>query len=633
MATMYKWKKYSLIDKPYTEYKPETYTDYEYKSTTEEKSHVEFLTGYSSESAARSAGNAALASKRKTYGGIALVNPAYAGDKWGVTVTWFTNETVTKRVPVTKTRNVPVTKYRKAKGSYIEEVTSSNRSAFPDNGQKMGFWYVYDGLANQAPSLTGSSTQIGDVKSDFTISYTVTDPDNDEVKVQIMVDNKVIQYAMPVPLNKSQTVKIRLDDYGLGEHTITVTATDSSNATATRTYYFSKTNQAPTISGSDMDLGGKFKDFTVEYIIQDADGDNVKVEIRLDGAIKQSPTATTLGVRKYYTVPIKSLDLGRHTIDIIASDPAGAKSIRKYTFQKVNSAPTISGKDENLGAKNTGFSYNYTVSDSEADSVQVIEKINGNIIRTLNNITLGATQTVTITDEQIKNLKLNGVNTVEIEASDGTATTYRRFTFVRNNMPPIISDKDKDIGTVINELYNSWSATDPEKDKMNASIYLDDKIIKGRHAISEGAGQPFKITGMDMFKIPPGKHEIRIVVEDDKGFKSTRKISFTRYVPRLVMKLGDKGIETDALAKRVLVSTVGVYVAKGAIVKYEVCNNSFDAKPTWEDATTMVKAGKAYTFQNTTKTASKAGIDIKVTIEKGTSTMQSYISAIGGSFD
>ncbi len=559
----------------------------------------------------------------------------------GYTVTSRKNvrKTRTVRKPVTKYRKIPVTKYRnvtktrKVKGSYIEEVTSSNRSAFPDNAEKNGYWYVYEGLANQAPSLTGSSTQIGDVKSDFTISYTVTDPDNDEVKVQIMVDNKVIQYAMPVPLNKSQTVKIRLDDYSLGEHTITVTATDSSNATATRTYYFSKTNQAPTISGSDMDLGGKFKDFTVDYTIQDADGDTVKVEIRLDGAIKQSPAATTLGVRKYYTVPVKSLDLGRHTIDIIASDPAGAKSIRKYTFQKVNSAPTISGKDENLGAKNTGFSYTYTISDSEADSVQVVEKINGNIIRTLNNITLGATQTVTITDEQIKNLKLNGVNTVEIEASDGTATTYRRVTFVRNNMPPIISDKDKDLGGVTNELVYKWSATDPEKDKMNASIYLDGKTLKGRHQIAEGASQNITIDGLDMLRIPKGKHEIKIIVEDDKGFNATRKVTFTRVINRLVMKLAKNGIETDQLATRVLISTVGIYVSKGAVVKYEVCNNSFDSKPTWEDATTMVKADKAFTFQNKTKTATKAGIDIKVTIEKGTSTMQSYISAIGGSFD
>lgn len=640
MATMYKWKKYNLKDETYTT--RESYTDYETQTYTEYVDEIE--TYYedgpinSSYYSTREAASSAASSYRSQ--GYSVAGPYEAGD-YGYQITYGKRikKTRTVKKPVTRYKSVPVTKYRnvtktrQVKGSYVEEVKSSNRSAYPDNGQKSGYWYEYAGLANQAPSLTGSSTQIGNVKSDFTITYTVTDPDGDEVKVGIMVDNKVIQYPMAVPLNRSQSVTIRLEDYPLGEHTVTVTATDTSNASTSRTYYFSKTNQAPTISGSDLDMGGQYKDFSIDYIVQDADGDSVKVEIKLDGAIKQSPTATTLGVRKYYTVPIKSVDLGRHTIEIIATDSQGASSTRVYTFQKVNSAPVISGQDENLGAKNTGFSYTYTVTDNEEDSVKVVEKVNGNIIRTLKNVTLGASQTITITDEQIKNFELNGLNTIEIEASDGATTTYRRITFVRNNMPPIISDKDKDLGTVTNSLTYNWSATDPEKDPMTATIYLDDKILKARYKLAEGASQNIKIDGLDMLKIPKGLHEIRIVVEDDKGFKSTRKVTFTRKIERLVMKLNGKGIETDELAKRVLISTVGIYVAKGAVIKYEVCNNSFDAKPTWEDATVMVGAGKAFNFQNKTKTATKAGIDIRVTIEKGTATMQSYISAIGGSFD
>lgn len=519
-----------------------------------------------------------------------------------------------------------------AAGAYIGEVTAEE-GTYPGNGEQGGYWYKWDRYLNSAPRLTGSPTEVGNVNSNFDISYSVSDSDNDDVKVQIMVDNRVIQYPMSVPLNRSQTVPIRIADYGLGSHTITVTATDSSNASATRTYNFSKTNVAPTISGSDMDLGAKYQDFTVDYIIQDADGDTVKVEIKVDGAIKQSPTTTTLGVRKYYSIPIKDVSIGRHTIEITASDSQGASSTRRYTFQKVNSAPVISGRDESLGAKNTGFSYIYTIKDNEADSVTVYEKLNGKITKVKDNITLGATQTITISDSQIKDFDINGVNTIEIEATDGTATTYRRVTFVRNNMPPIISDRDKDLGTVTNSLNYNWSATDPEKDKMTAAIYLDDRLLKARHVINEGAGQSINLEGLDMLKISKGKHTIRIVVEDDKGFTATRTITFTRDIPRLIMKLTDKGIPTDELAQRVLVSTVGIYVAKGAVVKYEVCNNSYDNNPTWEDATTMVKAGKAFNFQNKTKKATQAGIDIKVTIEKGTATMQSYISAIGGSFD
>lgn len=518
------------------------------------------------------------------------------------------------------------------KGVFIEDVIA-DEGTYPRSGAKDGYWYEWDRYANRAPIITGSSTDLGHQNNDFSITYRVSDEDNDEVKVDVMVDGKVIQYPMVKVLDQSHSVPIRIKDYGLGDHTITVTATDTSNASASRTYYFTKSNTAPTISGSDMDLGGKFEDFQVDYLVQDAEGNDVSVEIKVDGTIKQSSSKSTLGVRRYFTIPIKDYEIGRHTIEIKATDSNGASTVRAYTFNKVNSAPVISGKDENLGAKNTAFSYTYTVTDRESDTIEVIEKVNGEVIRVLSNATLGSEYRITITDEQIRQLELNASNTIEIEATDGTATSFRRVTFIRNNMPPIIADRDKDLGNVTNSFSYSWSATDPEKDKMTAVVYLDDRILKDRHAISDGANQTIKIDGQAMQKLARGKHTIRIVVEDDKGFSSTRTLTFTRVVNRLVMKLAGNGIETDGLAKRVLISTTGIHVAKGADVKYEVCNNSFDDSPTWEDATAMTMANKAFNFTNKDKVAEKAGVDIKVTISRGDAKAQSYISAIGGSFD
>lgn len=518
-------------------------------------------------------------------------------------------------------------------GAFVGTVTGPE-GAYPRNGRSGNYWYVYDRALNQTPRVTGSNTQVGNVSKDFAIRYMVDDPDGDNVKVQIMLDDRVIQYPTYVPLKQEQVVNIRIDDYALGNHTIVVTATDSNNASATRTYYFTKSNQAPTISGSDLDLGGIFKDVDIEYIVQDADGDEVKVEIKLDGKILQAPTKTTLGIRRAYKLDIKKVDLGRHKLEVIATDSKGARTVRTYTFQKVNSAPVISGKDTNLGPKNTGFSYTYQVKDNENDNVKVVEKLNGNIIRTLYNATLGQDLVITITADQIKNFELHKVNTIEIEATDGTATVYRRISFTRNNMPPIISDVDKDLGSFDQKIFSySYSATDPEKDKMFATVTMDNKLIQERKTIADGREQAISFSKADWLKIRPGKHTIRIQVEDDKGFKSMRIVTFTRTVGRAIAQLANKGIPTDEIATRVLVANTGAYVAKGAIIKYEVCNNSFDTKPTWEDATKMVLDNRAYTFQNKTKTASKAGINIRVTIEKGTSTGQSYISSIGGAFD
>lgn len=616
MATLYKWKQYNLK----SEYKTEKIPKYGNVTRYTEERRLVTKTSKDYNEATR----IALQINGQVY------NPPSANTDYIIKG----YETV--KVPYQSYEFIgykdKTTEY-KVKGTFMKEVVSTERNDYPDDGRKNGYWYEYVGLANRAPVITGSTTNLGNVRDDFAITYNLSDADNDDVSVEIQVDGKVIQYPMAKALDQSHSVPIRIEDYGLGDHTITVTATDTSNASASRTYYFTKSNTAPSISGSNMDLGAKFQDFQVDYIIQDAEGNDVSVEIKVDGAIKQSSSKSTLGVRRYFTIPIKDYDIGRHTIEIKATDSNGASTVRAYTFNKVNSAPAISGKDENLGVKNTAFSYTYTVTDRESDNIDVIEKVNGEVIRVLNNATLGSEYRITITDEQIRKLELNASNTIEIEATDGTATSFRRVTFIRNNMPPIIADRDKDLGEVTNDLKYSWSATDPEKDKMTAVVYLDDRILKDRHTISEGANQTIKIDGQAMQKLDRGKHTIRIVVEDDKGFSSSRTLTFTRVVDRLIMKLAGKGIETDELASRVLISTAGIHVAKGANVKYEVCNNSFDAKPTWEDATTMTMANRAFNFTNKVKSAAKAGVDIRVTISRGDAKGQSYISAIGGSFD
>lgn len=642
MASLHKWKRFAtkeesyVVKESYTAYESESYTDWvnEQEPVYETKKGTE--SGYDTRGEAESAASSCEA----IHGGSTFVFQVSSGNyAYSYQYEEISHyKTVSK--PVTRYRDVPVTRYRDVtktrtvKGNYLDEVTSTDRMAYPDKGIKNNYFYEYAGLANRPPVLTGTNTDIGSTKSDFDIRYTVSDPDGDKVKVQVMVDDKVIQYPIDTPLNREQVVRIRLADYSLGTHTVTVTATDSKNASTSRVYKFTKSNQAPTISGSNLDLGGVFKDVNVEYIIQDADGDEVKVEIKLDGRILQAPTKTTLGVRRVYKLDIKKVDLGRHKLEVIATDSKGASSVRTYTFQKVNSAPVISGQDVNLGPKNTGFSYTYQVKDNENDNVKVVEKLNGNIIRTLYNATLGQDLVITITADQIKKFELHKQNTIEIEANDGTATVYRRITFTRNNMPPIIADVDKHLGNFDDKILSyTYSATDPEKDKMFATVTMDNQVLQARKAISDGREQVVTFSKADWLKIKPGKHTIRILVEDDKGFKSTRIVSFTRVVSKVAVILARKGIATDELATRVLVATTGAYVGKGAIVKYEVCNNSFDAKPTWEDATKMVLDNRAYTFQNKTKTASKAGINIRVIIERGTSTGPSYVSSTGGAFD
>ena len=71
----------------------------------------------------------------------------------------------------------------------------------------------------------------------------------------------------------------------------------------------------------------------------------------------------------------------------------------------------------------------------------------------------------------------------------------------------------------------------------------------------------------------------------------------------------------------------------GAEFTVEVCNNGFDASPTWEDVTQNVVSGSTFFLSNTTKTASAWGYNFRIKVKRGKATGDCFITSAGGNFE
>ena len=280
----------------------------------------------------------------------------------------------------------------------------------------------------------------------------------------------------------------------------------------------------------------------------------------------------------------------------------------------INQPPTINGSDENLGNKTTSFSIDYTVSDEDSgQELTVKEKLNGSIIRTLQNPTQGTTLTCSITDELFASLSMNTTNTIEIEVTDGQATTYRRYTFVKTNSAPLINyTGQSDLGQLTSKPTINYSVSDNEKDTITVTEKLNGEVIRQFTATSN---TNYTITITDEFWLTCGKNTntIEIAASDVNGGTSYKYITFTRQVNKVQITTKNP-IETDVAATKIMVSPD--WSKTGCTGKVEVCNNGFDASPTWEDMTTMAALNRPHVFTNKTKTAAKWGIKIRLTLTK-----------------
>lgn len=297
-------------------------------------------------------------------------------------------------------------------------------------------------------------------------------------------------------------------------------------------------------------------------------------------------------------------------LDVNATGDGGILPV----LQLINNAPTISGEDENLGNKTSSFSITYSISDEDSDQeLTVKEKLNGSIIRTLKNPTQNSTLTFTIADELFASLSMNTTNTIEIEVTDGSATTYRRYTFVKTNSAPFITYTGQaDLGELTTKPSITYTVKDNEGDAITVTEKLNGEVI---NQFSATTNTNYTVGITDTFWLTCGSNTntVEIIASDALGGSSSKTITFSRKITKLqiVMK---NAIETDAKATKILVSPQ--WTTTGGVGKVEVCNNGFDSNPTWEDATTMVVLNRPYLFTNSSKTASKWGIKIRITVTK-----------------
>lgn len=228
------------------------------------------------------------------------------------------------------------------RGARLDIVTSTNRRAYPDNDYSGSYWYVYEGIANQTPTISGKDEDLGGFKAPFKKVFSVDDPDNNEtLNVTVKLNAATIRTISNATKGESYEIdidKAKFDQLELNKsNTIEITVSDSNGASAIRRYTFKKVNTNPVVTVTNSNLGEQNKPFNFSFKAADPDGDDITVKVYVDDVQLQDLGKVTPNQSK--TVSIGKLDYakllnGEHRIKIEATDSFGAKGTGYITFSK-----------------------------------------------------------------------------------------------------------------------------------------------------------------------------------------------------------------------------------------------------------------------------------------------------------
>lgn len=229
---------------------------------------------------------------------------------------------------------------------------------------------------------------------------------------------------------------------------------------------------------------------------------------------------------------------------------------------------------------------------------------------------------------------LRGYNSARIWYYNSSSNRYAGYGFrpvleVLNSVP-VLSGTDTALGNVSSAPTYTYTVNDTDTaDTLTVVEKIDGVTTK---TITNAVrNQTYSFDFSTFMSLSLSAHTATIAVSDGKGGTTTRTITFTRVDDRIIVR-GKTAIETSIASTKIVASGI-VTLASKATLKVEACNNGFDASPVWEDITTAYNAKTAHKFANTTKTATKWGVNYRVTVLKNTATSKSYVKAIGISFE
>lgn len=226
------------------------------------------------------------------------------------------------------------------KGSRLDTVTSTNRNAYPNDGQSGDYWYVYEGIANQTPSISGQDEDLGGFKQAFKRYYSVDDGDSgQQLNVVVTlngvtiatVNNATRKTDYPIDIDDSKFNALTLNE----QNTIEITVTDSSGATAVRRYTFKRINTAPVVTMTNAHYGEQNKPFTINFEAADPDGDEITAKLFIDDV--QIKDLGTIKGKQSVTIPkidFAKIPNGEHKIRVEAKDSYNAVGAGYADFSK-----------------------------------------------------------------------------------------------------------------------------------------------------------------------------------------------------------------------------------------------------------------------------------------------------------
>lgn len=226
------------------------------------------------------------------------------------------------------------------RGSRVGTVTSSYRGAYPTNEKSGYYWYVYEGIANQEPTISGQDEDWGGYKQAFKRYYSVDDGDSgQQLNVTVTlngvtiatVNNATRKTDYPINIDDSKFNALTLNE----QNTIEITVTDSSGATAVRRYTFKRINTAPVVTMTNAHYGEQNKPFTINFEAADPDGDEITAKLFIDDV--QIKDLGTIKGKQSVTIPkidFAKIPNGEHKIRVEAKDSYNAVGAGYADFSK-----------------------------------------------------------------------------------------------------------------------------------------------------------------------------------------------------------------------------------------------------------------------------------------------------------